>query len=171
MGAFYRYPATTKDPYLLNPRWPAVVLFLLGLGLFIFLGRWLVRRYAGHLPVPAFGVTKSFALFVVGLGGVYVLALNPFSLLFFTPLLFWFLIGGRKGPGKVLDILFFILGGLVVYALIYFFGFVRLRYDFAMLWYLLNMFSTRMISFPTAAVITAIIAAGLSMLVRLPTRA
>ena len=165
MDAYARYPATTKDPALLNPRWPAVILFLLGLTLFLILGRWLVRRFAGDRPAPAFSAVKSLALLVVGLGGLYVIALNPFSLLFFLPLLFWFLIGGRKGIGKVLDVLFFLLGGLVVYGLIYFFGFVRLRYDFVFLWYMLNMFSVRMLSFPTAAVITAIIGAGLSMVV------
>ena len=170
MLAFYRYPATTKDPYLLSPRWPAVALYLLGLGLFLFLGRWLTGRFAGRLPRPAFGALKSFALLVVGLGGVYVIFLNPFSLLFFLPLLFWFLIGGRQGLGKALDILFFVLGGLVVYGLIYFFGFLTLRSDFAFLWYLMNMFSTRMISFPSAVVITAIIGAGLAMVVNPPAR-
>ena len=171
MDKFARYPATTKDPLLLNPRWSAVILFLLGLILFVILGRWLVRRYASDQPAPAFSAVKSLALFVVGLGGVYVIALNPFSLLFFLPLLFWFLIGGLKGIGKALDILFFLLGGLLVYGLVYIFGFQTLRYDFAFLWYMLNMFSIRMISFPTACVITAIIAAGLSMVVTPPIKA
>ena len=171
MLSFPRYPATTKDPYLLNPRWPAVILFLLGLSLFLLVGRWFVRRFTGDQPAPAFGAVKSLALLVVGLGGIYVLVLNPFSLLFFLPLLFWFLIGGRKGIGKVLDVLFFLLGGLVVYGLVYIFGFQTLRYDFAFLWYLLNMFSVRMISFPSAAVITAIIGAGLSLVVKPPRKA
>jgi hypothetical protein len=170
MDKFARYPATTKDPLLLNPRWPAVILFLLSLVLFLILGRWLVRRFAGDRPAPAFRAVKSLALIIVGLGGIYVIAINPFSLLFFLPLLFWFLIGGRKGTGKALDILFFLLGGLVVYALIYIFGFVTLRYGFVFLWYMLNMFSIRMISFPTACVITAIIAAGLSMVVNPPAK-
>jgi hypothetical protein len=66
------------------------------------------------------------------------------------------------------DIAFFVLGGLVIYGLIYQFGFVTLRYDFAFLWYLLNMFSIRMLSFPSAVVITAIVGAGLSMVVNPP---
>ena len=53
----------------------------------------------------------------------------------------------------------FLLGGLVVYGLIYVFGF---------LWYLLNMFSVRMLSFASAGVITAILAAGLSLVVKPP---
>ena len=44
---------------------------------------------------------------------------------------------------------------------------VVLRNDFAILWYLM-MFSIRMISFPTAVAITAIVAAGLSMIVNPP---
>lgn len=171
MDAFHRYPATTKDPYLLNPRWPAIILYLLGLGVFLFLGRLIASRFSKSSLLPSFADIKSFSLFVVGLGGVYVLALNPFSLLFFVPLLFWFLIRARSGAGKLLDILFFLLGGLMVYALIYFFGFLTLRYNFAMLWYMMNFFSIRMISFPTASVITAIIAAGLSMVVNPPAKA
>lgn len=45
---------------------------------------------------------------------------------------------------------------------------VILRNDFAILWYLRMMFSTGMISFPTAVAITAIVAAGLSMIVNPP---
>jgi hypothetical protein len=171
MDAYARYPATTKDPLLLNPRWPAVIIFLLGLILFLALGRWAVRRFAGDQPAPPFSAIKSLALLVVGLAGVYVLVINPFSLLFFLPLLFWFLIGGRRRFGKILDILFFLLGGLVVYGLIYMFGFQTLRYDFAFLWYMLNMFSIRMLSIFSAAMITAILAAGLSMVVNPPRKA
>jgi hypothetical protein len=68
----------------------------------------------------------------------------------------------------VLDLVLFALGGLIVYFLIYFFGFVILRNDFAILWYLMMMFSIGMIGWPTAAVILAILAAGLSMVVRPP---
>ena len=168
MDAFASYPATTKDPYLLNPRLSAILLFLVGLFILIFLGRRTSRRYVGHSLPLDFNALKSFALFVVGIGALYVLAINPFSLLFFIPLLFWFFIKGRTGIGKVLDVLFFLLGGLVVYALFYVFGFQTLRYNLAFFWYLLNMFSVGMISFPTAAMITAILAAGLMMVVKPP---
>jgi ABC-type antimicrobial peptide transport system permease subunit len=84
------------------------------------------------------------------------------------PLLFWFLISGRRGAWKTLDVIFFLLGGLVVYVLFYFFGYVVLHIDLAVLWYLMMMFSIRMVSFPTALVITAIIAAGLMMIIKLP---
>ncbi len=43
-----------------------------------------------------------------------------------------------------------------------------MRNDFAVLWYLMMMFSIGMISFPTAVAITAIVAAGLSMIVNPP---
>lgn len=171
MDKYELYPATTKDPETLNPHWPAVILFLLGLGVFLFLGHWLVRRTAAYPPTPARGLIKSFGLFVVGLVGVYVLALNPFSLLFFIPLLFWFLIGVRKGAGRILDILFFLLGGLVVYFLFYFFGFIIQRMGFAVLWYMMMMFSIQEVSFLTALAITAIIAAGLAMIVNPPLKA
>ena len=67
-----------------------------------------------------------------------------------------------------MDILLFALGGLIIYVLFYFFGFVILRIDWAILWHLMMMFSIGMIGFPTATVITAILAAGL-MLVITPT--
>ena len=111
---------------------------------------------------------KSFAFFIVGLAGVYVLAANPFSLLFTIPLAFWFLINGRKGGGRLLDILFFLLGGLVVYALFYFFGFTIQHLNFAVLWYMMIMFSIGEIGFLTVLGITATIAAGLAMVVNPP---
>jgi hypothetical protein len=165
MDKYELYPATTKDPATLNPRWPAVILFLLGTGIFLALGRWLVRLYAGSRPAPTAGSIKGFSLFVVSLAALYVLAINPFSLLFFLPLLFWFLIGMRKGAGRILDILFFLLGGLVVYALFYFFGFVIQHLDFAVLWYMMMMFSIGEVGPLTALAVTAILAAGLSMVV------
>jgi hypothetical protein len=165
MDKYALYPATTKDPETLNPHWPAVILFLLGLVVFLWLGRWLTRRLAGDLPAPQPSAIKSFALFVVGLAAVYILVTNPFSLLFALPLLFWLLIGVRKGAGRWLDILFLLLGGLVVYFLLYMMGFVVLRSDFAILWYLMIMFSIGMVGFVSVLAITAIIAAGLSMVV------
>jgi hypothetical protein len=171
MDKYDLYPATTKDPETLNPHWPAVILFLVGMGVFLFLGRRLVRRSAAYPPTPAGGMIKSFGLLVVGLAGIYVLALNPFSLLFFIPLLFWFLIGVRKDAGRILDILFFVLGGLVVYYLFYFFGFIIQHMDFAVLWYMMMMFSIQEVSFLTALAITAIIAAGLAMIVNPPLQA
>lgn len=171
MDKYELYPATTKDPATLNPRWPAVIIFLLGLAAFLFIGRRLVRRFAGQATAAEPGPIKSFALFVIGLAGVYVLAINPFSLLFFIPLLFWFLIRGRKGAGRVLDILFLLLGGLMVYALFYFFGFVIQHMNFAVLWYMMMMFSIGEVGPLTALAVTAIIAAGLSMVVSTPRKA
>jgi hypothetical protein len=168
---FYRYPATTKDPYLTQPNWSVFALALVGLAVLLIIGRWIAQRYAASSQPPPFGVIKSFALFVTGLAAVYILVLNPFSLLFIVPLLFWFLISGRKGWGRLLDIIFFALGGLMLYALIYMFGFLTLRYNFAFLWMLLNMIADRMVSFPTMVMIAALFAAGLSMVVNPPVRA
>jgi hypothetical protein len=54
---------------------------------------------------------------------------------------------------------------LVFYGLFYFFGFVTYDYQFAFAWFMLMMFSIQMTSFWTAAVITAIVGAGLSLVV------
>jgi len=165
MDAYARYPATSKDPLMLYPRWPAVILFVMGLAGFLYLGRRLAARYSDAETSTAAADIKSFSLFVIGLGGLYILVLNPFSLLFLIPVLFWFLIRQRKGAGLALNIVLFALGWLMIYALIYMIGFQILRLGWSILWYLMNMFSIRMISFPTAAVITAIIAAGLAIFV------
>jgi hypothetical protein len=166
MDRYEVYPATTKDPAIMNPRWLAVVIFLAGLAVFIKAGRWLARHFSSRSTPPEPAAVKSFGLSVVGTAGVYVLAVNPFSLLFFIPLLFWFLIKGRGGRKRILDILFFLLGGLMVYALFYFFGFVIQRTDFAVLWYMMMMFSIGEVGPLTALAVTAILAAGLSMVVR-----
>ena len=161
LDTYVIYPATTKDPALLQPHWPAIVLFLLGLGLFRVLAKHLLRQH----PKPDPLAIRSLALRVVGLAGLYVLIQNPFSLLFFIPLVSWFFITGRRGLGRLLDLLLFLLGGTMVYALFYFFGFVILRINFAILWYILMMFSIREIDPLTALTITAILAAGLSLIV------
>ena len=158
------YPATTKDPEILNPNWLAITLFLLGLASFLFIGRRLARKYAGHLKSPSFKHTKSFALLIIGIVGIYILLVNPFSLLFIMPTLFWFLIQGRQGKTKFIDVVLFLLGGLLVYALIYVFGFQTLRYGFTFLWMFLMMFAIQMIGFGTALISTGVIAAGLMMI-------
>ncbi len=165
---YHVYPATTKDPEMLNPDWLAIGLFVLGLVLFFFIGRKLAALYLRKTDLVEFGAIKSLALFIIGVVGVYILIANPFSLLFIVPVLFWFLITGRRGFGKLLDILFFLLGGLLVYALVYFFGFIILRYGFVFLWMFLNMFSTGTISFGALIASTAVLAAGLALLVNPP---
>lgn len=168
MDNYHLYPATSKDPLLYHPRWPAVITFAVGLAVFLLAGRRLAAR-AGAAPQAA--DVKSLSMLAISLGALYILAVNPFGLLFLVPMLFWLLIRLHQGWGRALDILFFLLGGLIVYALIYVFGFIVLRLDLAMLWYLMNMFSIRMISFPMAAVIMAMLAAGLAMITNVPARA
>jgi hypothetical protein len=168
MDKYHLYPATSKDEPLFEPKWPAVILFVVGLAVFLSLGRRLAGRYGAQLAELSPGQINSFGLFVTGLAGLYILAINPFSLLFLVPALFWFLVGGRRGLGKAFDMVLFALGGLVVYGLVYFFGFVILRNNLAVLWYLMMMFSIEMLSFPTAVAIMAIVAAGLSMVVNPP---
>ena len=168
MDEYFSYPGTTKDVSQLNPRWPAVILFLIGTGVFFVIGRWVVRRLAGDSAAPEFGFIKSLAFLIIGLISVLILIIDPFALIFFVPVLFWFLIGGRKRFGRILDIIFFLLGGLMIYALIYFFGFLILRYGFVFLWYFISAISTGMFSFLDVAAGAAVMAAGLSMIVNPP---
>jgi hypothetical protein len=157
------YPATTKDPAILSPDWVAILLFFLGLAIFFVVGRWLEIRFTAGKPAAEFGSIKSLAFLIIGLIGIYVVVINPFALLFFLPLFFWLLIAGRKGFGRALDIVFFLLGGLMLYALIYYFGFIMLRYGFVFLWYFLSAIANQM--FGTLSVIGgfAVLAAGLAM--------
>ncbi len=166
MDAYELYPATAKDPAIFTPRWPAVILYLIALAGLLFLGRKSAERFSTPGKNPDFASRLSLAALVVSLAGLYLLALNPFSLLFLLPLFLWFLIRGRDGVGWWLDLFIFLLSGVVIYALIYFFGFVILRNGFAVLWYLMMMFSIREIGFLTALVATAVVAAGVSLMIR-----
>jgi hypothetical protein len=85
-----------------------------------------------------------------------------------VPVLFWLLIRGRKGAGRLLDILFLILGGLMLYMLIYSFGWLILRYGWVFLWMFLNVISSGMFSFQAMLAGTAVLAAGLTLVVNPP---
>ncbi|MCH7662729.1 MAG: M28 family peptidase [Chloroflexi bacterium] len=168
MDKYHIYPATSKDAAIYNPRWLAVILYVLGSGILFAIGRNRLKAWT-HQKTPLTQLqTKSLGLFVIGLSGVYVLLNNAFSLLFFVPLKFWFLIRGRSGNGRVLDVSLYFSGGLVFYGLFYFFGFVIFDYGFAFGWFLLMMFSVQMVGFITASMLAAVIAAGLSMIVTPP---
>ncbi len=162
---FSGYPATTKDPYLLNPPWGLIGLWL-ALTIAIFVAARLIAARGASPDPPTFSSRRRVAMLMIGLAGMYVFAINYFSLLFFLPVALWFLIRSRSGIGWWLDLVLFLAGGLLVYALYYQFGVLVLQYDAAFTWYLLNMFAIRMISVPTALAITAVTAAGLSLLVR-----
>jgi hypothetical protein len=164
LDRFAYYFATTKDPAWMQPRWPAIGLWLMALVAMVIVGRRLARRAA----VPDHTTLRSLAFLAVGLAAAFVLLTNPFSLIFMLPLFFWLLIRGRHGAGYALDLLLFALGGLLIYALIYFFGFVILRIGLYGLWYLLMMFAVPMIHPLGAVAIMAILAAGLSLVVPPP---
>ncbi|UCF27950.1 MAG: M28 family peptidase [Chloroflexota bacterium] len=169
MQEFTSYPGTTKDLSQLNPNWSAVILFLIGLAIFFMIGRWFVRRFAGDMA-PEFGSIKSLGFLIIGIISLFILIIDPFALIFFIPVLFWLLIRGRSGAGRILDVIFFLLGGLMIYALIYFFGFLILRYEFVFLWYFMSAISTGMFSFIDVAAGAAVMAAGLSMIVNPPSK-
>jgi len=163
---FEGYFAAQKDPAMYNPRWPAVMLFLGGLILFLYLGRRLTARL--QTKKPGFRSIKSLSLLIVGLAALYAAIFNPFSLLLAVPLLFWLLIGGRRGLGYALDIIFFILGFSLLLYLFYSFGFTVLRINWYVLWYVMMMMAVPMVGFFTMSVIVAIVGAGLSMVVHPP---
>jgi hypothetical protein len=165
MDKYAAYPATSKDAHIYNPRWEAVIIFLVGMAAFLWLGRKLAAKFAPK-DAPSHRDIKSLAFGVIGIGAVYIMVISPFSLLFLAPTLFWLLIARRKGAGgTALNIVLFLLGGLVFYGLFYFFGFVTYDYNFAFAWFMLMMFSIQMTSFWSAIVITAIVGAGLSLVV------
>ncbi|MCL5428480.1 MAG: M28 family metallopeptidase [Chloroflexi bacterium] len=107
MDKYAAYPATSKDVHIYNPRWEAVIIFLGGLAVFLWLGRLLSSRLPLRASAakrgnpqdnaPTFLDRKSLAFGVIGVGAVYVLFISPFSLLFFVPLLFWLLISPLRG--------------------------------------------------------------------------
>ncbi len=163
---FEGYFATQKDPAFYNPRWPAVILFLGSLVLFLYAARRMTRRL--QTAQPAFLSVKSLAFLVIGLAALYSAIFSPFSLLLTVTLFFWLLITGRRGVSFALDILFFILGSSLFIYLLYTFGFTVLRIDWLILWYIMMMVAVPMVGFFTMAVICAIVAAGLSLLVRAP---
>ncbi len=170
MDKFAGYPATAKEPALTSPRWAAVILWAIGLAVFLWLGRRVAARYVKVEPAGSWVRTKSLAFFVIGLGALFIALRNPFSLLLISTPLLWLLISGRGRAWKVLDIFIFLLGGTIVYVLFYFFGWQALHIDLYILWYILMMFSIRMIGVPTMLVITAILGAGLTLVVNPPQR-
>jgi hypothetical protein len=163
---FERYFALPKDPAYTNPRWPAIIVFIVGLALFLYFG----RRFAGQMMAerPSFAAIKSLSFIVITIAALYIALFNPFSLLLILPLFFWLLIRGRTGAGRIVDIIFFVLGGALLIYMFYTFGFLILRINLHILWYVLMMIAVPMVRLPTMMVITAILAAGLALLVRPP---
>jgi hypothetical protein len=164
---FAYYFATTKDPAWTNPRWPAIAIWIVALVGMILLGRRLAAS-AATAATPTHPAIRSLAFLAIGLAAVFVFFTNPFSLLFMLPLFFWLLVRGRRGWGYLLDLVFFLLGGLMIYLLIYYFGFGILRIGLYILWYLMMMFAIPMIHPAAAVAIAGILAAGLSLIIRPP---
>ena len=163
MLRFELYPATPKDAEIFHPRWAAVGVYVASLAAMLAVGRWLARRSGAR---ASFADRRSLGLGLVAAGALYVALVNPFSLLFVTPALAWLGIRGRSGAGRALDLALWATGGLVLYALIYFFGFVILRNGFGVLWYLMMVFAIGMVSLPSAAAIAAVLAGGVALVVR-----
>ncbi|MCB9569224.1 MAG: M28 family peptidase [Myxococcales bacterium] len=167
---FHLYPATPKDPEIFHPRWPAVVAYLAALAGMLALGRRLAARAQARdgAAAPSFGERKSLALALIAAASLYILLRSPFTLLFVVPTLAWIGVRGRCGLGRALDVVLLVVGGAILYLLIYFFGFVILRNGFGVLWYLMMMFGIGMVSLPSAIAVAAVLAGGAAIVVPPP---
>jgi len=65
-----------------------------------------------------------------------------------------------------MNVVWFLLGGIMIFALIAYFGFVIMQNGFAILWYLMMMFACGMIGFTTSLIITAIMTSGILLVKR-----
>ena len=169
---FDTFPATPKDPELMNPRWFIFIIWLIALWELLQIGRLLEVRYLLHRPRPVFAQIRALVFLLVALAIILTLLKNPVSTFIFIPVIAWLPIGGRHGPrhglGKFLDILFFLVGGLFVYVLIYFVGYTVAAERLTALWYLWLSLSVQSIDFWTASLVFAVVAAGLALLISLP---
>ncbi len=168
MDKYYLYPATSKDPAIYTPRWPAVFIFAGVLVVLYIFSRKIYWKFNSRLSPKESSLSsvKSFSFLIVAAAAVYIASINPFSLIFLLPTLFWLLISpSRSFARKALNLFLFLAGGSVVFALLYFFGFIIMRNDFAILWYLMMMLSIQMVSFVTVSFSAAVLAAGLALLV------
>jgi hypothetical protein len=168
LDTFAYYFATTKHPVQTQPRWAAIAIWIVALGLMLVLGRLLAARTSTADQTIPHAARRSLAFLTIGIAALFVLLTNPFSLVFLLPLFFWLLIRGRRGAGFLLDLAFFLLGGVQVIALVYFFGFAILHINLYVLWYLMMMFAIPMIHPAASIAIAAILAAGLSLIVPPP---
>lgn len=157
LDSYHLYPAAVRDPALVQPKWLGVAYFLGGLGTFLAAGRQFTRRP----PAPGLAQRRGLAFLVLGLCAALVLLMNPLSLLLLVPAASWLLVSGRRA----LDIPLFLLGTAPLCALLYYLGSVVLHIGPYVLWYLLLMLSSGMIPLPAAALGTAVLAAGLSLVV------
>ena len=162
------YPATLKDPELMQPRWFVVIIWLIALWEFLQIGRRLGAVYVEHRPRPSFAQIRALVFLAVGLGILFVMTVNPVSAFAFIPLFAWLFISGRHGWGKLLDVILFLVGGLFVYGLIYFVGYNIVAVRLVALWYMMLGISVQMIDFWSASILFAVIAAGLALLINPP---
>ena len=164
MDTYDLYPGCNKDPVLTTPLWPAIAIWTGTLIVMIWGARKLALKYFAIDTNLVFLQLKPIAFLIIFLSGIFFLIINPFSLLFLLPLYFW--AGINKSKKMWINIVYLLAGGLLIYVLIYFFGFVILRINLNGLWYIMMMFSIKMIPLKTAMVITALLSAGISLVVK-----
>jgi hypothetical protein len=162
------FPANPEELATFSPRWLAVILYLVALAELLNLGRGLEAVLFDYLGHPNFLQVKTLALVMVGLGCLYFLLTGPLAIALYLPVASWIFITGRQGWGRVLDIALFFFGGAVFLAFILFAATIPPNDGPEVLWYMLMAMAVRAVSTPTAIATTIILAAGLSLVVKLP---
>jgi hypothetical protein len=162
------FPANPEELAAFSPRWLSVILYLLALAELLNLGRGLEAVLFDYLGHPNFLQVKSLALVMVGFGCLYFLLTSPGAIVLYLPVATWIFITGRQGWGRVLDIALFLFGGAMFLAFVLFMASVSAESGPEVLWYMLMATAVRTVSMPIAIATTIILAAGLSLVVKLP---
>ena len=162
------FPANATELATFSPRWLAVILYLVALAELLNLGRGLEAVLFDRLGHPNFLEVKTLALFMVGLCCLYFLLVEPLVIVLMLPTASWIFITGREGWGKVLDVALFFFGGVMFALFVWYAATVSPGSGAAIVWYLLMATAVRSVSTATAFVATVVMAAGLSLVVKLP---
>ncbi len=151
---FHLYRSTSRDPEIYAPRWPAVLATLTVIAA-VGWGGWQLT------PATRFNSSRVVALAIIAVSLAGLLMINPLSIILALPCLVWLAIDSRRS--LTINWLLFFLGGTMVYLLIYQFGFVRMKNDLAILWFLQMMFAAKMISPLSAVLICLITGSGMTL--------
>lgn len=162
------FPANRAELATFQPRWLAVILYLVALAELLNLGRGMEAALFDYLGHPNFPQVKTLALFMIGLGCLAFLFASPQLIVLLFPIASWIFITGRQGWGKLLDVALYLFGGLVLLAFIIFLANATAESGPEIVWYMLMATAVRSVSTATAVVGSIIVAAGLSLVVNLP---
>jgi membrane-associated HD superfamily phosphohydrolase len=115
------YPATIRDPELLNPSW-GVVCGILSVGLAVGIGLYFLFRYVRRkLPPPDFRVSKTVLMVILLAVIVLALEYNSYwaSAFLFLPAWIWGIVGlGRRPRWRLINWTLIIAAGLAYYVFV-----------------------------------------------------